>query len=436
MRRNKVIAAAACALLVLACVAGGALYRVGIGSTQTAAQHSSPTPPAKFTATPTSGAVPLTVRFTATSTGSPKAWTWTFGDGTTVQGQNPVHVYTATGKYTVSLVVTTTDSTSTATKTEYINVNGPAPRVGWTTIIDDQFNTPGLPAHWLPYSGSYAGDSSSCAAPSQVQVPGDGYLHLKMQYLTSGICGRAWYTGGVQIAKAYGGTDQAITVRWRVVPSADPRVVRSTRIIPMRWVDDPNYAWYQGEADYCEGSTLGGCYAYLHYGRSSQIVHGYLVDLTQWHTFRIEQHDHRISLFIDDMTKPVWVYKGNAKTVPGAIMRTVLQQSCALTTGCPSAAYAGDVEDVQIDWITIENATRVSVSAQTQSGPTAHAGTAISADPLMGRASSVDSYSAYSAGIGTSMTAMPLDLQSVPITEQRRRTRAHTDTIRAPKHSR
>ena len=421
MRQNRVIAAAVCALLVVACVAGVALSRVGTGATQTAARHSSPTPPAKFTATPTAGAVPLTVRFTATSMGMPKAWMWTFGDGTTVQGQNPVHVYTATGTYTVSLVVTSADGASTVTKTEYITVNGPAPRVGWTTIIDDQFNTPGLPAHWVPYSGSYAGDASSCTAPSQVQVPGDGYLHLKMQFLTSGICGRAWYTGGVQITRAYGGTDQAITVRWRVVPAADPGAVRSTRIIPMRWVDDPNYAWYQGEADYCEGSALGGCYAYLHYGRYSQIEHGYAVDLTQWHTFRIEQRDHQVSLFIDDMTKPVWVYKGNARTVPGAFMRTVLQQSCSLTAGCPSAAYAGDVEDIQIDWITIENATSVSGDAQTQSGPTTHTGTAASAVLVVGRASSAD---VNDAGIGALMTATPLDSRSVSTAEQRRRARA------------
>ena len=61
-------------------------------------------------------------------------------------------------------------------------------------------------------------------------------------------------------------------------------------------------------------------------------------------------------MFIDDMTKPVWVYKGNATTVPDAFMRTVLQQTCALSTGCPPASYAGDVEDIQIDWITIQNA--------------------------------------------------------------------------------
>lgn len=228
---------------------------------------------------------------------------------------------------------------------------------GWVTILDDEFNTPGVPSHWSLYNGSYGDSAHNCAAPSQVQVPGDGYLHLKMQYLSSGICGPGWYTGGMQVSSAYGGVDQAITVRWRIVPSADPGAVHSHRIIPMRWVDDPNYPWYRGESNYCEGSALGGCYTFLHYGPNSrQITKGYLIDLTKWHTWRIEVRNHKVSVFIDNMTNPVWVYNGNETTTPDSLKRTVLQQECPLS-GCPSAAYKGDVEDIQIDWITIENAT-------------------------------------------------------------------------------
>ena len=402
---SKAAIAAIGAVLVVACIVSGVLIRAGAGTARTSAL----TPVAKFAATPTSGAVPLTVRFTDTSTGSPIAWMWNFGDGATSTDQNPSHMYRTAGKYTVKLLVTNSHGTNTLTRSDSITVNAPPPRAGWTTIIDDQFNTPGVPSHWLLYSGSYAGDATSCTAPSQVQVPGDGYLHLKMEYLTSGICGHGWYTGGMQIAKEYGGVDQAITVRWRIVPSADPRIVRSTRIIPMRWVDDPNYAWYQGEADYCEGSGLGGCYLYLHYGPSSQIVHGYPVDLTQWHTFRIEQRNHQVSLYIDNLTKPVWVYKGNATTVPGASMRAVLQQSCSLTMGCPSANYAGDVEDIQIDWITIESATdATSVSGNAQTGTGEVTSTQESAFARMAR-------------VGAVMATMPLARYDVPASEPRRR---------------
>jgi hypothetical protein len=230
---------------------------------------------------------------------------------------------------------------------------------GWVTILDDEFNTPGVPSFWSLYNGSYGDSAHNCAAPSQVQVPGDGYLHLKMQYLSSGICGPGWYTGGMQVSPTYSGVDQAITIRWRIVPSADPGAVYSHRIIPMRWVDDPNYPWYSGESNYCEGSALGGCYTFLHYGPNSrQITNGYLVDLTKWHTWRIEVRNHKVSVFIDNMTNPVWVYKGNETTTPDSVKRAVLQQECPLS-GCPSAAYKSDVEDIQIDWITIEDATGV-----------------------------------------------------------------------------
>lgn len=59
---------------------------------------------ADFSASPRSGAAPLTVQFTDLSTGSPTMWSWDFGDGTT-EGMlgNPVHTYTKDGTYTVSL---------------------------------------------------------------------------------------------------------------------------------------------------------------------------------------------------------------------------------------------------------------------------------------------------------------------------------------------
>jgi hypothetical protein len=350
------VATAACNVLVVACLVLAVTPNLPTTLGRPLASRGR-RPAAAFTSTPSSGTAPLTVHFSDASSGSPTAWKWQFGDGTSAAGPHPAHVYTAAGNYTVSLSATNAAGTTTVTKKAAVAVSAPTPQADWTTVVDDQFDTPGVPSHWLLYSGSYTGDPSSCASPSQVQVPGDGYLHLKMEYRTSGICGHDWYTGGMQIAKAYGGVDQAITVRWRIVPAKDPEVVRSTLIIPMRWVDDPQYAWYQGEADYCEGSSLDGCYLYLHYGPDyQQIVHDFSVDLTQWHTFRFAQRDHQVSVFIDDMVNPVWVYKGDATTIPGAFMRTVLQQSCALSSGCPPVSYAGEVEDVQIDWITIQNA--------------------------------------------------------------------------------
>jgi PKD repeat protein len=81
-------------------------------------------PVAAFSASPTSGKVPLNVKFTDTSTGSPTKWKWSFGDGTSSTVQNPTHKYSAAGKYTVTLTITNAAGSNTATKSSYITVTG------------------------------------------------------------------------------------------------------------------------------------------------------------------------------------------------------------------------------------------------------------------------------------------------------------------------
>lgn len=73
-----------------------------------------------FTADVTAGPVPLTVRFTDTSTGDRLSWHWSFGDGGTSVEQHPVHTYTLPGNYTVTLAVN--GGLSNATRPEYVRV--------------------------------------------------------------------------------------------------------------------------------------------------------------------------------------------------------------------------------------------------------------------------------------------------------------------------
>ncbi|MET0415161.1 MAG: PKD domain-containing protein, partial [Actinoplanes sp.] len=67
-------------------------------------------PIAAAAATPTSGPVPLTVRFSSAGSRDPDGgvltYAWTFGDGTTSTEANPTHVYTTAGDYTAQLTVT------------------------------------------------------------------------------------------------------------------------------------------------------------------------------------------------------------------------------------------------------------------------------------------------------------------------------------------
>lgn len=79
-------------------------------------------PIADFSATPTSGTVPLNVSFTDRSTGTPTSWTWSFGDGNTSNTQNPAHKYNQPGIYTVGLTVQNAFETNTTTKINFINV--------------------------------------------------------------------------------------------------------------------------------------------------------------------------------------------------------------------------------------------------------------------------------------------------------------------------
>lgn len=67
---------------------------------------SKPSTAADFLASPTQGTIPLSVKFTDKSSGSPKSWYWDFGDGSTSTEKNPTHVYTRNGVYSVGLMTT------------------------------------------------------------------------------------------------------------------------------------------------------------------------------------------------------------------------------------------------------------------------------------------------------------------------------------------
>jgi len=82
----------------------------------------SPSP--DFIASPTSGNVPLAVKFTDMTTGQVTAWQWDFGDGISSNDQNPVHTYRIAGVYNVVLTVTNDYGISDVSKNQYINAIG------------------------------------------------------------------------------------------------------------------------------------------------------------------------------------------------------------------------------------------------------------------------------------------------------------------------
>lgn len=79
-------------------------------------------------ATPTSGAPPLTVQFTANASatgcsGTPQ-FNWNFGDGSTSTSQNPSHTYNAEGTYHWTLTVTVDNQTCTKSGTITVSSGG------------------------------------------------------------------------------------------------------------------------------------------------------------------------------------------------------------------------------------------------------------------------------------------------------------------------
>ncbi|MCK9580972.1 MAG: PKD domain-containing protein [Methanoregula sp.] len=77
-------------------------------------------PRPEFTGTPTSGEVPLSVKFTDMTSGSVSSWYWDFGDGKASTEQNPTHVYWTAGMYNVILTVSNEYGQADITKTKYI----------------------------------------------------------------------------------------------------------------------------------------------------------------------------------------------------------------------------------------------------------------------------------------------------------------------------
>lgn len=79
-------------------------------SAQFAGVHASARVPITFSASPSAGAAPLTVRFTTASSDNEgktlTAWKWNFGDGSTSTAQNPSHTYTNAGTFVPALIAT------------------------------------------------------------------------------------------------------------------------------------------------------------------------------------------------------------------------------------------------------------------------------------------------------------------------------------------
>lgn len=126
---------------------------------------------AQFSASPTSGIMPLVVQFTNTSTGYFDTSLWNFGDNITSVLTSPKHTYSTPGLYTVTLSMSGRFGTSIKTKVKYITVYPPSQAnftASLTTgIAPYRFNSPTPPSGiTTPASGT-----SAMAPPAQKSRP-------------------------------------------------------------------------------------------------------------------------------------------------------------------------------------------------------------------------------------------------------------------------
>ncbi|WP_322743868.1 PKD domain-containing protein [Methanofollis aquaemaris] len=90
-------------------------------------------PVADFSANITSGAPPLAVQFTSTSTGTPPlTYSWEFGDGENSTEENPIHLYATDGTYPVTLTVRNEAGEDTLVRDDLIVVGYQKPVASFT----------------------------------------------------------------------------------------------------------------------------------------------------------------------------------------------------------------------------------------------------------------------------------------------------------------
>jgi trimeric autotransporter adhesin len=179
---------------------------------------------AGFTGTPTTGAAPLGVQFSDTSTGGPTSWSWNFGDGGTSTVQNPSHTYTAPGAYTVSLAVSNGTSSDTMTRTGYIVVTSGGGGGGQQTFIataDSQVKSTSPNTNY--------GSDTSVRVRQEGSCSGTVCYHTYLRFTVTGLSGtvtsaklRLFVTdaspdGGSVYTDAGGWTESGLT--WNNAPA-------------------------------------------------------------------------------------------------------------------------------------------------------------------------------------------------------------------------
>jgi len=233
-------------------------------------------------------------------------------------------------------------------------------------VINTNFTTDGvLPAPWQAYNFANSQAGGGYYLASHAVVSG-GILSLIQKYESSGPArnqyysssGAGWYQGAIYAAGgAWDSVDHRTTVRLRILSTNG---ITSHRNLPLWW-PNANNAPSGGEEDYFESDgvwwpRVNGTEqprSFFHYSSNNSFVYWIWngIDVSQWHTYRFERKADKITIWIDDMTTPVWSQQFSSTQLPDTIKHPVFQQENP--NFLPPSGTTGS-EEIQIDWVAID----------------------------------------------------------------------------------
>ncbi len=175
-------------------------------------------PSANFSANKSTGAAPLAVTFTSTSSGTITGYSWNFGDGTSSTAQNPAHSYSTAGTYTVILSVSGPGGSNSLTKAAYITVSSAG--VPKPAVVKHDFNGDGkddilwrnsltrVNAVWLMNGASISGGASITPVSDPTWIvagigdfDGEGHSDILWRNTVSGL-NSIWLMNGYSISSS------------------------------------------------------------------------------------------------------------------------------------------------------------------------------------------------------------------------------------------
>jgi len=300
-------------------------------------------PVASFTASPSSGAPPLTVTFDGSASydpnGSVVSYSWNFGDGGSGSGQIVTHTYNTRGTFTATLTVTDNDG-NTGSASRSIEVAG----VNEPPIAEFSCSpTSGLYPLSVTFNASASRDPDGSISQYQWDF-GDG--HTTRGRIVTHLYTRAGtFLARLTVVDNAGGSATKsrtisvlslrppLNIRWTT--HADQSLFQTRYVTEVTWENNPAndalgahivlYRIYrkkssQGDSSYGRiGEVAVGIYKYMDAGGGAQNEYAYTVTAID-----SSGHESPMKSMADSFTNPLLENKGQNTKIKGMTTRVLM----------------------------------------------------------------------------------------------------------------